>query len=78
MHISHILQSSASRTIRNPVMNMQMQSALAKLGPSHPEAGWLSVLGVVVSYPGDLHDDTVENIADNDQHGHFLATINLD
>jgi hypothetical protein len=78
MHISHVLQNSASRTIPSLDMNKQMQDALTRLGPSHPWDGRLSVLRVIISYPGDLHDDTVENIADHDQDGHLLATVNLE
>jgi hypothetical protein len=77
MHISHVLQDPALRTIRNPVMNMQMQSAINNLGPIHPAAGRLGVLRVVVSYPGDLDENTVEEIADDDQDEDLLATINL-
>ena len=77
MHISHVLQNPALRTIRNEAMNMEMQTALDELGPKHPEAGKLCVLHVVVSYPGDLDENTVEEIADDDQDEDLLATINL-
>jgi hypothetical protein len=77
MYISHVLQNPALRTIRNEAMNMEMRTALDELGPKHPEAGKLCVLHVVVSYPGDLDENTVESIVDSEKDGHLLATINL-
>ena len=55
-----------------------MKNALAELGSIHSGAGKLSVLRVVVFYPGGLQDDTVVNIAENNQNGHLLATVDLE